>query len=231
MPSPQSNNQPHLLNLPPELRLQILYQAFLPTNNPPTNSDPAQIDIDISTTAKTSTKANPSAYYWGTSLSTSPLLINAQLHHEAEEILYSNFRFAFPHYLSTDLVHEFLSGRSPRVRGLIRDIKVIIIISSRLDVCDRDVIQQWKEAFEVLRNELTRLRSVVVGVNFVGTPVGSEKGRGELVDAVLELASVFKGVRDLRLDYWDRGEGFEERGEVVRCCKERILEEGWGIGR
>ncbi len=87
MQAPRSSHL-NLLSLPIELRLQILYHALLPS--PPSygpTSDMTLIDVDTREVHKECVTNFPNKYYWGTSRMTPPLLINRQLHLEAEEVL------------------------------------------------------------------------------------------------------------------------------------------------
>lgn len=153
------------------------------------------------------------------------LLVNRQIHVEAEDVLYSNFRFGFPHYLDAALVRGFLGSLSPRAVQLIRNVTVHIIL--RMDGKGGHAEKQWREAFEALVREVPRLRSVVVVVDFVGSPVEEEGRRKGLVDAVLGLAGVFKGVESLELAHWDRGPQFQQRMDIVRECRERVRAGVW----
>lgn len=156
---------------------------------------------------------------------TSVLLVNRQMHMEAEDVLYSTFRFGLPQYLDAALVRDFLGSLSPRAVHLIRNVTVHVVL--RMDGKGAHIVKQWREAFEALVREVSRLRSVVVAVDFVGSPVEEEVRRKGLVDTVLGLAGVFKGVESLELAYRDRGPQFQQRTDIVRDCKERIRARVW----
>lgn len=151
------------------------------------------------------------------------LLVNRQVHAEAEDVLYSNFRFCFPHYLNAALVRDFLGGVGPRTVQLIRKVDVLAIF--RTGNGDGGyAVKQRREAFETLIRELPRLSSVVVAVSFTRSPV-EESRMKELVDAVLGLVRVFSGVESLELVHG--GSPIGQRGDIVRECRERVRAGEW----
>jgi len=216
----------HLLRLPVEIRLRIISHALLP---PPPRNDPSLdltlVLVDISATHKKDVKERPDEYYWGTSRMTPLLLVNRQIHVEAEDVLYSDFRFGFPHYLDAALVRGFLGSLSPRAVRLIRNVTVHVVL--RMDGKGGRAEKLWGKAFDALVREVPRLRSVNFVVDFVGMPVEKEGRRKGLVDAVMGLAGVFKGVEILEVARRDRGPRFMLWKDIMRECIERIRAGVW----
>ena len=102
-----------------------------------------------------------------------------------------------------------------------QNVSVMVILSTG-DGRGKGAEEQWRKAFEALVRELPGLRSVIVGVHFIGSPVKEESRRKGLVDAVMGLVGVFRGVERLELVCPDLGPEFQQRVDIVRECRERV---------
>lgn len=228
-----STTKSHLLRLPTELRLQILYQALL---SAPRSNDRWGITVTDSRISKikTSVTEHPEECVWGNRDRTALLLINRQLHLEAEDVYYSRFSFEVPAYLVSKKSPELiqLNTWSLHAMLLIQNIRIGIALYSNSSV-QRSKCKKLKLAYGTLRDKLPRLRSAVVRLTLWEGLVDSnnegfedledsEKSEHWLVPMVLDLVGVFRGLKHLELAPCS-----EQEKEIVQKCKERMSLGTW----
>ena len=210
------------LNLPLEIREEIYYHAL---QQPPRHSLP-------SGTVSVVTAAFKSDDTWcGTEQMTRLLRVNRQVHHEAEGVLYSRFRFSFPHYTTAQAVHTVLDPLSARARALLRTVKVDVILRLRIppeggyaDPVSKRNEALAKEAFALLVELLPGLREVEFALAFVGMKVPDEERR-HVVELALRIVSPLRHVEKLTLSPMSTFEG--QRLQIWREVVQRVHAGSW----
>jgi hypothetical protein len=225
-----------LLDLPIEIRIEILYYALLcPILSANSYDDAAKVCLGLSDFGTPPVvDRNPkerSCYYWGTERMTRLLRVNHQLHAEAEEVLYSSFVFCFPPDMSPRSLSSFIAGRSRRSLKLIRHIE----LSLHLVLKERSwwnppvafqlyaftyLLQQW-EMCKVILAELPGLKTVKLQLSSAGGPQPTTpKERGSLVNLVVRLMGMFRSVQ--RLELIQKVEPSSYWSELAQECIDRF---------
>ncbi|MCJ1366011.1 hypothetical protein MMC16_005136 [Acarospora aff. strigata] len=204
------------MTLPLELRQEVYYYALL---GPPSYGIPQDF-IHIETAGS----KIYDTYYWGSEQMTRLLRVNRQIHHEAEEVLYTRFQFGFPLYVRTQLVHDVLDPLSARARSLIRRVGLYIVLRTFPGPGAKQAAPLWKDAFALLVRLLPGLREAKLAIGFVGGDV-PESQRGQVVELALRIASPLRNIEELKVSAVSDYEG--QRLETIRDIVERIRAGIW----
>ena len=208
--------------LPLEIREEIYYYALF---QPPEHCTP-----DDCIRFESANIVKPKVW-WATERMTRLLRVTRQVHDEAEAVLYSRFKFCFPYYTDTELVHTVLDPLSPRARDSLRTIELIVVLRCRIpseggyaDFGSKRNEAIWKEAFSLLVELLPGLRNVNFGIAFVGMKVPEEE-QTHVVDSALRIASPLKNVENFRVSPMGTFEG--QRLKIMREVVQRVQAGFW----
>lgn len=210
-----------LWKLPLEVREEIYYYAV---SQPPEKNTPVNQIRNVGA-------VRLFEGWWGTEPMSRILRVNRQIHDEAEAVLYSQYKFCFPNYTDTDLVHRVLDPMSVRARHLLGRIELFYIVRTHTiprpgypAPTSERIEHQWKDAFSLLVELLPGLREAEIGIGFVGGDMPEDQRR-EVVEVALRIASPLKYVEKLGVHPAGKYEG--QRSETFRDIAERVRNRSW----
>jgi len=157
------------------------------------------------------------------------LRVNQQLLSEGIDVLYGgNFVFEFSNTTRVGSVRFWLGVLGEKKR-MVKHIGVSIVVDLKMSLIGdarsraaRKEIEFKKEAWEVLRRELEGLKRVRIEIKFVGSLYGGQPGRERLLDGIMGLLRLFRGLETVVVD-GDRMN--RERVGILETCNERMSNE------
>lgn len=222
-----------LLSLPTEIRLRIFCFALKSGEDNPLNpfwQQNVRFSWDgLVIRSHRDGRDGRDEDYWGTERMTRLLRVNRQIHVEAEGVLYGDLTVAWPSGACACIVPLFLAKRSDRVPQIVRRLNVALF--QVIDKGDDELAKGRKRTqafYQSLVAALPALTFVQLSVAFLGADV-DESTRGHVVENIVRMAAVFRGVDHLELWYVERPR-MEQRVEMVREARERIRRREWGDG-
>jgi len=230
--TPRTSIPAIFFSLPLEIRQQIYLEILVSPH--PTIGDPSYHPIPVRTRKipeieyKAWWKYNP---WWGTEEMSRLLRVNRRIYHEASYLLYTTFKFFLPDCWNPKIARSLIDPLPIHSRELIRSLMLNVALHTGVGDHPRDPKlkpDQRKQAFALLVDNLPSLRRVELQIYFVGVDPVKEADRKYLLDTLIGIVRIFKGIETVELVNAEMGVvNGRKRAGVVEECWELLNEEKW----